>query len=394
MPVQFRQFQAEVLKPSANALYTLSIGSNDLLDILSVNGLSAAQQTADVNAAVANEISFVKQLVGNGAKNLLVLDVPDLGKTPDVTTGLVNGSNTPSATLDAEASQLSSAYNAALISQLGTIASASVSVHVVDAYSLLDNAIADPTVYGLTNVTSPVWSGNYTSASSGTLAATGAAAQDQYLFFDHLHPTETGHQAIADLAEQQLSGSPVLTVVDTTTGQPVTAAGQVYTGPVAGPLQQYVNITADSLNITATTPNWFIHAGSGMNAIAVSGGTNVLDGDSGSTFFIGGSGTDTFFVDARTASANSWSTLANFHAGDTATLWGVSQSDFMLSWLNGQGAAGYSGLTLVASATGKPLVAVTLAGFSQTDLTNGRLAVAFGTDAGSGSVYTTIHAVT
>ena len=66
----------------------------------------------------------MKQLVGAGATNLLVLGVPDLGKTPEVTTGLVNGSNIPTAALDTEASQLSSAYNSALITQLGTIASA------------------------------------------------------------------------------------------------------------------------------------------------------------------------------------------------------------------------------------------------------------------------------
>ena len=65
------------------------------------------------------------------------------------------------------------------------------------------SAVADPAAYGLTNVTSPVWTGNYTSA-SGTLAATTPAAQDQYLFWDQLHPTETGHQAIADAAEQLL----------------------------------------------------------------------------------------------------------------------------------------------------------------------------------------------
>ena len=185
---------------------------------------------------------------------------------------------------------------------------------------------------------------------------------------------------------------PVLTVTNTTTGQPVAAAGQVYTGPVIGPLQQYVNITSDSLNITATTPNWFLHGGSGMNAIAVAGGTNVLDGDSGSTFFTGGSGTDIFYVDARSAAASSWSTIANFHAADSATLWGVSSSDFTLSWLNGQGAAGFTGLTLAATAAGKPSVALTFAGFTQTDLTSGRLAVAFGTDAASGGVYTTIRA--
>jgi phospholipase/lecithinase/hemolysin len=389
---QFAQFQAQVPKPSAGALYTLSVGANDLLNILSNSSLSAAQQSADVAASVANEISFVKQLVGDGATNLLVLGVPDLSKTPDITTGRVNGTNVSSAALVTEASQLASTYNADLISQLGTIASPTVSIKVVDSSTLLDNAIADPALYGLTNVTTPVWNGNYTSGSSGVLAAGGAAAQNQFLYFDFLHPTETGHQAIAALAEQDLSGTPVLTVQNTTTGQPVAAAGQVYTGPVIGPLQQYINITPDNLNITATTPNWFLHGGSGLNSITASSGTNVLDGDSGSTFFNGGSGTDTFYVDARAATANSWSTITNFHASDSATLWGVSTSDFTLSWLSGQGAAGFTGLTLAATEAGKPSVALTFAGFTQADLTSGRLSVAFGSDAASG-VYTTIRAV-
>jgi phospholipase/lecithinase/hemolysin len=207
LPAQITQFQIEVPKPSANALYTLSIGANDLLDILGTSGLTAQQQTTDVNDAVANEISFVTKLVGDGAKNLLVMDVPDLGKTPDVTEGLVNGSNSPSAALDAEASQLASSYNADLTSQLATIASSgAVNVSVLDAYSLLDNAIANPAAYGLTNVTSPVWSGNFSSSSSGTLAATTTAAQDQYLFFDKLHPTVTGQQALAATGLADLSG--------------------------------------------------------------------------------------------------------------------------------------------------------------------------------------------
>jgi phospholipase/lecithinase/hemolysin len=387
LPAQLSEFQTRVPSPSATALYTVSIGSNDLDAILATPGLTTQQQTTDVNDAVANEIAFVSHLVGDGAKNLLVMDVPDLGKVPEVTQGLVNGSDAPSASLDTEASQLASEYNTALISQLGTIAGASV--HVVDANSLLDNAIADPAAYGLTNVTSPVWNGNFTSASSGALAVSGAAAQDQYLFWDTYHPTETGHQALADLAEQQLSGSAVLGVEDTTTGMPVTAQGQPYTGPVAGLEQQYINITSDSLNITATTPNWFIHSGGGEDAIAVSSGNNVLDGGTGSNFLTGGSGTDTFFVDDRAATASIWSTINNFHASDAVTLWGVTQSDFTLSWLNGAGAAGYTGLTLDATEVGKPQVLLTLAGFNQTDLTNGRLSVSFGTS--SGSAYMFIH---
>ena len=355
--------------------------------------LTAQQQTTDVNAAVANEIAFVNHLVGDGAKNLLVLDVPDLGKIPEITQGLDNGSNTPSAGYDAQASQLASEYNTALNSQLAGITGANV--HVVDTYTLLDDAIADPAAYGLTNVTTPVWDGNFTSASSGTLAATNTAQQDQYLFWDTYHPTETGHQAIAELAETELSGTYPLVVTDTTTSQTSTPTGQPYTGPVSGLQEQYVNITSDSLNIVATTPNWFIASGSGNDAIAASSGTNVLDGGTGSNFLTGGTGDDTFFVDDRGLGSVIWDTVNNFHAGDAATIWGVTPSDFGLSWVNGQGAAGYTGLTLHATAAGVPTASLTLAGLTSADLTNGTLTVSYGTTAATsgapGSTYMYIH---
>jgi phospholipase/lecithinase/hemolysin len=390
LPAQLSEFQTRVPTPSANALYTLSVGANDIDDILANTTLSAGQQTTDINAAVTNEIAFVNHLIGDGAKNLLVLDVPDLGKIPEITEGLDDGSDTASPSYDALASQLATEYNSSLNSQLATITSAKV--QVVDAYTLLDNAIANPAVYGLTNVTSPVWNGSFTSASSGTLAATTTAAQNQYLFWDNYHPTEAGQQAIADLAEQQLSGTPVLTVGDTTVHQPVVAHGTPYTGPVSGIQQEYGNITADSLNIVATTPNWFIYSGSGEDGIAVSSGTNVVDGGAGSNFLTAGSGKDTFFIDDRNATAPIWSTVANFHANDAVTLWGITQSDFTLSWLNGAGAAGYTGLTLTATASGKPEAALTLTGFTQSDLTNGRLSISFGTDPASSSAYMYIHA--
>lgn len=390
LSAQYGQFKTRVPTPAADALYTVSVGSNDLLGILATPGLTAQQQTADVNAAVANEVAFVQQLIGNGAKTLLVLDVPDLSKTPNVALGLADGSNTPSAASAAEAAQLATAYNTALGSQLAAIAG-TARIQVVGANSLLNAAIADPAAYGLVNVSAPVWSGNNSSASSGTLAAAGAAAQDQYLFWDAVHPTETGHQAIADLAEQQLIGAPVLGVADTTTGRPLAAQGQPYTGPVGGLQQQYINITPDSLNITAATPNWFIHGGGGEDAIAVSNGNNVLDGGTGSNFLTGGSGTDTFFVDERGTTATTWSTVVNFHAADAVTLWGVSQNEFLLGWRDGAGAAGATGLTLTAQAAGKPDILLTLPGFTQSDLT-GRLVVSFGTDAGSGSAYMNIRA--
>jgi hypothetical protein len=38
--------------------------------------------------------------------------------------------------------------------------------------------------------------------------STDIATQDQYLFFDHLHPTETGEMAVASLAEADLAATP------------------------------------------------------------------------------------------------------------------------------------------------------------------------------------------
>jgi predicted Zn-dependent protease len=183
----------------------------------------------------------------------------------------------------------------------------------------------------------------------------------------------------------------VLGVFDATTNQTVPAVGQPYVGPVAGLTSEYINITADSLNISASTPNWFIHSGSGTDAIAVSSGVNVLDGGTGSNFLTGGSGTDTFFVDDRAATADIWSTVVGFHAGDAATIWGVTPQGFGLAFADGQGTAGFTGLTLHATASGKPTASLTLAGFARADMTSGRLSVLFGTDPASGSAYMYVH---
>jgi Ca2+-binding RTX toxin-like protein len=205
----------------------------------------------------------------------------------------------------------------------------------------------------------------------------GAAAD-----FSHVALTPPGWLEIAP------SG---IAAFDTSTQRAVPVIANHYTGPVANVQAEYINITSDNLNVTASTPNWFIHSGSGMDAIAVSSGTNVLDGGTGSNFLVGGSGTDTFFVDDRGAHSDIWSTVVGFHQGDAATIWGVTPQDFNFAWVNDQGAFGYTGLTLHATAPTMPTASLTLSGYTQADLTNGRLTVQFGTDAASGSAYMYIH---
>jgi serralysin len=156
---------------------------------------------------------------------------------------------------------------------------------------------------------------------------------------------------------------------------------------VAGLQNESINVTPDSLNISVSTPNWFIYASGPNDALAASSGINVLEGGTGSNFLTSGSGSDTFYVDDRNPAAAIWSTLNNFHAGDAATVWGVTPQDFNLAWVDGQGAAGYTGLTLHATDPGKPTASLTLVGYTQADLSNGRLSVMFGNVGGSDYMY-------
>lgn len=190
-----------------------------------------------------------------------------------------------------------------------------------------------------------------------------------------------------------------LTVVDTTTGAtvptvaPAVPAEAPYPGPVVGPTEQYINVTEDSLNITAKTPNWFIHSGSGTDAIQAFGGTNVLDGGTGSNFLMGATGTghDTFFVDDRNPTGDIWSTVANFHPGDDATVFGITPAMFNISMADNQGATGFTGLTFHATAAGKPTASLTIVGASQADLADGKATQTFGTES-DGTPFMLIHA--
>jgi phospholipase/lecithinase/hemolysin len=197
LPSQLGQFVANVPNPSPTALYTVWAGSNDVLDIAN-SAETPAQQQASVQQAVNNEVSFIDGLVAHGAKDLVVMSVPDLGKTPYEMARPAS---------DATSSALAQTYNTDLGAALQQImASGSASIDYVNTYAMLDAAVANPAAYGFTNVTQPVWNGNLTDSHSGTLAATGAA-QNGYLFFDDLHPTATGHALLADGVTQSLTGT-------------------------------------------------------------------------------------------------------------------------------------------------------------------------------------------
>jgi probable HAF family extracellular repeat protein len=230
-----------------------------------------------------------------------------------------------------------------------------------------------------------IWSnGNWTSVDAPGASATtinGINDAGHIVGFDTVGTATYGFEVDLPLAH----------VTDTTTTTNWQQALTPYTGPVTYLTSEFIDVTTDNLNILSTTANVFLHSGSGEDALQVTSGQNVLDGGTGSNFLVGGNGFDTFFVDDRAASSDIWSTVVNFHSNDAATVWGVSPQDFHLDWADNQGAAGYTGLTLHATAHGRPNASLTLAGYSTADLNNGRLTVSFGTDPASGSNYMYIH---
>ncbi len=196
LPSQLAQFANSRPALTPSALYTLSIGGNDVLDAIAAYSANPAGAAADITQAVANETAFISILAAAGARNFAVLNVPDIGKTPLETAQGLRATQV--------ASYLSASYDAQLGASLSGLAAADhLNLHLVDVYSLLDKGVANPSAFGLTNVTQPVWTGNYYNPGSGTLNATGAA-QNGYLFFDSIHPTATGHSQIAAAANASL----------------------------------------------------------------------------------------------------------------------------------------------------------------------------------------------
>jgi phospholipase/lecithinase/hemolysin len=195
---QIDQFQTAHPTADPNALYTIWIGSNDLSDILA--GALPSQYNADIAAAVANVDNAIGSLAADGAKNFLIVTVPDLGKTPAAIAG--------GPAVEAGASGLSAEFDSALISSVDAIASLdSLNLSTLDTYALLDGIVANPSMYGFTNVTSPCVTGA-TDYVGGTACASTLAAQDKYLFWDDLHPTEAGQMIVADSAQAVVTPEP------------------------------------------------------------------------------------------------------------------------------------------------------------------------------------------
>lgn len=149
-----------------------------------------------------------------------------------------------------------------------------------------------------------------------------------------------------------------------------------------GIVRQFTYAGADNATLLARADDARITMSPGSDAIQAQGGRNVLDGNGGSDWLVGGTGQNSYLVNAR---GGTWSTLLAFKAGDDVTIRGIDADRSTFRWDGTDGDPGYQGATLrgVVDATGQEF-SVTFQGLAVEETT--RYAGVIETDAAGTSV--------
>jgi phospholipase/lecithinase/hemolysin len=145
----------------SGTLVTLWAGANDLFN----------DRSSDL--AENNIIATTQNLVNAGAQDILVLNLPNIGATPQFSSG------NPYAA--AYATAWSQAFNMDLAADLLTLEQmyGGTNFYTLDIYNLFNSAMANPGTYGFTNISDIFWA-------------------------DGLHPSTHAHNMIADYAASSI----------------------------------------------------------------------------------------------------------------------------------------------------------------------------------------------
>ena len=173
----------------SSALYVIEMGGNDLRDALVV--ASGGGNPATIIGPALNSIAQnIQRLYIAGARDFLVWTAPDIGLTPAVSS-IPGGS--------AAAGQLTAFFNAQLNGLIAQLQAALPGAHftTLDVYSKLNTIVAQPQLFGLSDVTHACITPN--------VAPFACRKPDQFLFWDGIHPTRAAHAIIANEAAAALA---------------------------------------------------------------------------------------------------------------------------------------------------------------------------------------------
>ena len=202
-------FTQAVPQADPKALYVIWAGANDYLGTIG--------QT-NPTIPVANIDQAINALVQDGAKDILVANLPDLGLVPLVS---AQGPLVSSAV-----STLVQAHDTLLAQSLATLAPQlapqGVTLIAFDVNAVFNGVISNPAPYGFTNVSDPCLVNTPLFFNAGAVSV--CSDPNQYLFWDSLHPTTAADQIVADAAFKTIN------VSTSAVPEPPTTAGLVLVG--------------------------------------------------------------------------------------------------------------------------------------------------------------------
>ncbi len=194
-----------------NNLYVVWIGSNNYL------GTPADPEhrlVLEVNNGIIQNLDL---LASKGAKNFLILNLPDIGKTPFAAflddTSCTDSSKTCKSDV---LTYFSKAHNEVLIQELDKLKIHHPNVNWIhfDLGQLFDEVMTNPAAFHLKYVDSACFTPKKKNFSKKSILETMTDVRlepskdcDEYLFFDLLHPTTFAHHIIARKVKEVLENA-------------------------------------------------------------------------------------------------------------------------------------------------------------------------------------------
>ena len=175
-----------------NGLYSVWAGANDAFtqaELVGNGTIAPAQAIANLATAATQHVANIATLSHAGARYIVVPNLPDITSTPMG----VAGSPAERAFYELAGNTYNAVLNAGLQSLGGS------NIVYANVYGMLNEVIADPARYGLSNVTTPgCWSILPSSLLCWPSTLNDPDAATTYLFADSVHPSPAGHALLAD----------------------------------------------------------------------------------------------------------------------------------------------------------------------------------------------------
>lgn len=197
-----------------NALYTVWMGANDIFGALPIWAQAPATAQANAQAGGVTIATATVQQVGRlqaaGARNIVVLNLPNLAATPRFSTG-------PLAVVGPLSSLSAIAYNQALSVGLGQLGTGIIPINV---FGLVDEVRANPAAFGLTNVTGTACNvavlPNESALFCTRSTLVNPAAADTFLFADGVHATGAANRLIAQVVIATINAPTIVSIAPET----------------------------------------------------------------------------------------------------------------------------------------------------------------------------------